>query len=42
MDFDFELIKNQYVMNKLFKEEIKIFFEHGLLTEEQYNEIINI
>ena len=39
---DYEMIKNNYISQLLFKEEVRIFYEFGLLTEEEYNEIINL
>ena len=42
MSLNFDIIKDKYVMNLLFKEEVELFYKHGLLTEEQYNEIIKL
>lgn len=36
-----EIFKRDYESHKLFLEEIKIFYEHGLLDKKEYEEIIN-
>lgn len=40
MENDYELIKNKYMYNLLFEEEVRLFYEYGLITEEQYEDII--
>lgn len=36
-----KILKRDYIGKKLSKEDIKIFFNHGIITKEQYYEIIN-
>lgn len=35
------ILERDYDNNRLSKEDILIFYKYGILTEEQYNSIIN-
>ena len=36
----FILLEDKFASNKLFKEELLIFYKNGLITKEQYEKII--